>query len=227
VTAESTTPTTAIVLLGGAPLDPSVVGALPVASQVIAADSGAHDAESLGLRVDVVIGDMDSIAPTALAAVRALGTEVVRHPSDKNETDAELALLHAAQLGAKRIIVVSAGGGRLDHQLSLVALLFQDALRNIDVEARIGTARVFPVRDHESRTIASKSGDLVGLLPFGGDAHGVITHGLQWPLHNESLSVTASRGVSNRAVGDHFNVSVQSGRLLVTVDQPEQNKTEA
>lgn len=209
---------TAIVLLGGTRSDLASVGPLPTPTLVVAADSGAHHAESLGLFVDVVIGDMDSIDPTALAAVQALGAQVVSHPRDKNETDAELALTFAASQGVRRLVVVGSGGGRLDHQLSLYSLLFHQSLTDIHVEARIGGSRSFPIREGESRTIECRSGDIIGLLPFGGDTHGITTEGLQWPLRNESLFVTASRGVSNRAMGSNFRVDVRTGRLLVTLD---------
>jgi thiamine pyrophosphokinase len=209
---------TAIVLLGGSRSDFTSIGPLPTPTLVVAADSGAHHAESLGLCVDVVIGDMDSIDPTALAAVQALGARVVSHPRDKNATDAELALTFAASQGVRRLVVVGSGGGRLDHQLSLFSLLFHQSLTDMHVEARIGGSRSFPIREGESRTIDCREGDIIGLLPFGGDAHGITTEGLQWPLRDESLFVTGSRGVSNRAMGSNFQVVVRTGRLLVTID---------
>ncbi|MFM7964060.1 MAG: hypothetical protein ACKPBF_08870, partial [Actinomycetota bacterium] len=76
----------------------------------------------------------------------------------------------------------------------------------------------FPIREGESRTIDCRDGDIVGLLPFGGDTHGITTEGLQWPLRDESLFVTGSRGVSNRALGSNFLVAVRTGQLLVTLD---------
>jgi len=214
---------TAIVLLGGTPNESAAIGALPTPALVVAADSGAHHAESLGLSIDVVIGDMDSIDPTALAEIQALGAQVVSHPSDKNETDTELALVFAASRGVRRLVVVGSGGGRLDHQLSLFSLLFHSSLADISVEARIGGSRSFPIREGESRTIDCRDGDIVGLLPFGGDTHGITTEGLQWPLRNESLFVTASRGVSNRAMGSNFRVEVRTGRLLVTLDPSDES----
>lgn len=212
---------TAIVLLGGGRVTPANVGELPVASLVIAADSGAHHAEVLGLPVHVVVGDLDSVNRIALDALSALGAEVVSHPVDKNETDAELALLHAARSHVARVVIIGAGGGRLDHQLSLFALLFHDRLRGLEIEARIGASRTYPLRSGESRAVSCRDGDVVGLIPFGGDAHGITTQGLQWPLVNETLVVTASRGVSNRATGTEFHVSVREGRLLVTIDRPD------
>ena len=68
---------------------PSV--AVPVTPTVIAADGGLDRAAALGLDVDVVIGDLDSVSAEALAAAEAAGARIVRHPEAKDATDLELA----------------------------------------------------------------------------------------------------------------------------------------
>lgn len=211
---------TAIVLLGGEPINAQAIGALPSNCMVIAADSGVVLAPVLGLEISVVIGDMDSIAATALEALKALGTTVVQHAADKNQSDAELALQYAADLGATRLIVIGGGGGRLDHQLALFAVMFLDSLQGTRLEVRLGRSRAYPVRAGETATVHCTAGDVIGLIPFGGDAHGVTTSNLHWPLHDESLIVAASRGISNRAMSDEFSVTVTTGRLIVTMDTP-------
>ena len=75
---ESTRDNQFIVLLGGEVTDLSAVGPLSPEATVIAADSGLHLAAPLGLVVAAVVGDMDSVNPTALAAVEALGTRVIQ-----------------------------------------------------------------------------------------------------------------------------------------------------
>ena len=79
-----------VVLLGGDIHDITSIGAMPQNATVIAADSGLHLAEPLGLSVSTVVGDMDSVDATALAAVEALGTQVLRFSPDKDASDAEL-----------------------------------------------------------------------------------------------------------------------------------------
>lgn len=211
---------TAIVLLGGDEIDAKAIGDLPANCMVIAADSGVELAPVLGLEICVVIGDMDSINATALEALKALGTTVVKHAADKNESDAELALRHAVDLGATRLIVIGGGGGRLDHQLALFAVMFLDQLQGTQVEVRLAHSRAYPVRAGETVIISCTAGDVIGLIPFGGDAHGVTTSNLHWPLHDESLIAAASRGISNRAIADKFSVVINAGRLIVTVDSP-------
>lgn len=215
---------TAVVLLGGNGADVRSLGVLPTNTLVVAADSGTDIARRLGLDVHAVVGDMDSIEPTALAALAALGTEIVRHPEDKNESDAELALRYAIERGARRILLVGGGGGRLDHQLALFAVMFVDDLRGLHVEARLAGSRAYAVRDGGAVTLQCNPGDVIGLLPFGGDTHGITTNGLQWSLSNESLHVAATRGISNRAISDEVTIAVANGRLIVTVDSPDETR---
>lgn len=224
MTSVSSNTPTAVVLLGGNTADVGSLGVLPANAVVVAADSGVELARQLGLEVHAVVGDMDSISPTALAALDALGKEIIRHPIDKNESDAELALRYAIARGAQRVVLVGGGGGRLDHQLALFAVMFINELRGVHVEARLAGSRAYAVHDGATVDIECTKGDVIGLLPFGGDAHGVTTSGLQWALSDESLIVTASRGISNRAIATHVTIAVTKGRLIVTVDSAEESE---
>jgi thiamine pyrophosphokinase len=209
-----------VVLLGGEINNIASIGAVPRDATVVAADSGLHLAELLGLSVSTVVGDMDSVDATALAAVEALGTQVLRYSADKDASDAELALSYAASLGATYITVVAGRSSRLDHELGNFAVLFLDELHSCRVELRVAGAKVFPLDARNgvsSLQINCANNDIVGVLPFGGDAHGVTTSGLRWALSNEMLAVNSSRGISNRATGGDVHIEVKSGRLLVTV----------
>ena len=116
--------------------------------------------------------------------------------------------------------MIGGGGGRLDHQLALFAVMFLDSLHGTRLEVRLGYSRAYPVRAGETVTISCTTGDVIGLIPFGGDAHGITTSNLHWPLHDESLFAAASRGISNQAMSGEFSVTVTTGRLIVTVDAP-------
>ena len=55
----------------------------------------------------------------------------------------------------------------------------------------------------------------ITLLPIGGDAGGIQTSGLRYPLQGEALAMGRSRGLSNVAMESRATVSVESGTLLV------------
>src|SRR5436305_14191603 len=103
----------AIVFAGNGRVEPAVRARLPQPADVIAADSGLTVASALGLAVDHLVGDLDSVDPAAVEAAEAGGTTVDRHPAEKDATDLELALDAALTRGARRVAVVDAGGDRL------------------------------------------------------------------------------------------------------------------
>ena len=122
---------TVVVVAGGVPWPDPAPGIDAVA--VVAADSGVQHARQRGLRVDVAVGDMDSVDPTDLAAVEAAGAVVERHPPTKDASDLELALERALALDPERIVVLGGPAGRLDHLLVGTLALAAPALQSDDV----------------------------------------------------------------------------------------------
>jgi thiamine pyrophosphokinase len=159
------------------------------------------------------------VSNEALALAHSLDIEFISAPTDKDFTDTELALSHAVHLGAQKIVVVSAGGGRFDHAHGLLASLFHPEWAHINIEAFIDTAHVFALHGPSSLHIEGKQNSLVALHAMNGIAHGISTEGLRWQLRNESLAPWVSRGVSNELTGTSGDISLQSGALLVV--QPE------
>jgi thiamine pyrophosphokinase len=179
---------------------------------VLCADGGIRHAEMLGIWPDVVIGDLDSLPDGARNTLEARGVRVVQHPRAKDETDLELALLSAVEQGAQRITVLGARGGRLDHELGNLLLLAHPDLRGIDVRFWAGRQEALLVAGE--RVLAGKPGDLLSLLPIGGDAYGITTHGLEYALSNDTLYLGQARGVSNVFIDTRATVSLRSGLLL-------------
>jgi thiamine pyrophosphokinase len=189
---------------------------LPEAADVIAADSGLAVAHALGVPVDLLVGDLDSVEPAAVEIAEASGTTVARHPAEKDATDLELALDAAVERGARGVVVVDGGGDRLDHLLANLLLLTSARYAGVAVTAFAGTAHVGVVRGGDPPLpIAGEPGTLVTLLPVGGPARGIVTNGLRYPLRDEELAPGTSRGVSNELVEPVATIELASGALLV------------
>ena len=189
---------------------------------IIAADGGLARARALGLRPDVLVGDLDSLEPALLAVAEAKGILVRLAPTDKDESDTELALLEAIARGATRVTVLGAfGGPRLDHALANLWLLAHPALAPAGITLVDASSRVFlvqaPGADGGAVTLPlpGPEGAVVTLLPFGGDVVGITTVGLAYPLRDEPLVVGPVRVLSNVRTGADAAVTVRHGRLLV------------
>ena len=205
---------TAVVLAGGDPSPAAGAKRLPRGALVIAADGGLAQARSFDLTVDVVIGDMDSVDPAALDRAAASGARIERHPPDKDATDLELALDHALAAGCGRVIVVGGGGGRLDHLLGNALVLARAEYEGTGIEWWTGRDRATVVRPHNPLRVSGRVGDLLSLLPIGGDAVGVRTTGLRWKLDGESLESGSTRGISNELNAAQASISLEGGALL-------------
>jgi thiamine pyrophosphokinase len=210
----------AIVFAGGDRPPSEVLHGLDAADVVIAADSGLDHALALGCRVDVLVGDLDSVTADALARARDAGAHVEQHPTEKDATDLELALGVARAHGVDRIVVLGGGGGRVDHFLANALALTVPEIAGLRVEARFGNADAVVIRT--TATLDGAPGDIVSLIAVGGPALGVETEGLRYPLRGEDLHPGSTRGVSNQLLGTQARVSVAGGTLLAVLprDRP-------
>jgi thiamine pyrophosphokinase len=193
---------------------------------VVAADGGARHAATLGVAIDVWVGDGDSVDPALLAALEARGVPIERSRPDKDESDTELAVLAAIHRGAAGVVIVGAlGGARIDHSLANIGLLALPALAErpavlVDAHARISLVQAPGAGGRPvERLITGRAGDIVSLLPAGAGVGGVTTSGLAYPLRDESLPAGPARGLSNVRTAESASVTVRHGLLLI-VESP-------
>jgi thiamine pyrophosphokinase len=209
-----------LLAVGGDPAAPfRVPERLARGSVVVAADSGLDRLTGI-VRVDHVVGDLDSVSDAALRHARVGGAEVHRHPADKDATDIELAIdLVLREIvpatGLRSLLVVGPGGGRSDHLFADVLLLTAPTLAPLEVTARLGPATLTVVRPGTTRTITGAPHEQVSVLPVHGPADGVTTTALRWPLVDAHLAAGTTRAVSNELLSSTATVQVAGGVLAV------------
>jgi thiamine pyrophosphokinase len=184
---------------------------------VIGVDGGARAAAGLGLALDLIVGDFDTLRADEVDAFEAQGVRVLRSPHDKDATDTELALLAACDAGAVRVEILGAlgaSGGRSDHSLGTIALLAHPRARAIDCSLLDATSRIRLLSAPARFASDTTAGAVVSLIPWGGGAL-VSTERLRWPLQRESLHEGSTRGLSNESLGAPF-IEVHEGALLIS-----------
>ena len=184
------------------------------ADMFIAADSGAETALRLGHVPSYIVGDFDSLDAQLVEQLRARGSRIITAEAEKDETDTELAVQLAIEQGATEITLLGAlGGERFDHTIANVLLLA--GFDTVPMQIIDGPSTCWLLYGPGSSTIHGQSGDLLSLLPLTGDATGIRTQGLYYPLNGETLHFGKPRGVSNALTGEQAAVSLESGLLLV------------
>ena len=131
---------TAFIFCGGGPSQVPVV--VPDDALVIAADVGLAEAERLGVEVELLVGDMDSVDAGSLGRFERQGGEVRRYPEDKDATDLDLAIEAALVAGVGHVVVVGGGGGRLDHLIANALVMGSPRYAAVEIDGVFGGSRL-------------------------------------------------------------------------------------
>jgi thiamine pyrophosphokinase len=177
------------------------------ASLVVAADGGVRGLIAAGIKPDAVVGDLDSLDDDARAQ---LGKSKLVRDADPDHTDIEKAIAYCVARGATRVDVAGAGGGRADHALANLSVIFLFRGR---AEVHV-VDDLFDVRAVDGETaIEAPAGTVVSLVAVG-PVEGLTTQGLRWDLRDHALGFSPL-GVHNEVVRSPARVRVHSGDLLV------------
>jgi len=196
---------------GPVPAGDILLHAASAADFIIAADGGTLALVRNGITPDLIIGDIDSLDNSIIDEFD-LSDRIIGHPSDKDMTDTELAVMEAIEREAERILVTGVLNGRVDHFLANLSLMATYPGKVI-AQALEGPVRL--VNPENPLSLSLKSGTMVSLSVWGREARGVITSGLKYPLKNTDLEMSG-RGVENVAEGD-ISVTVRSGMVFATI----------
>ncbi len=182
---------------------------------VIAADGGANHCLTHGIQPAAVIGDLDSLESSELEALEAGGAQIFTYPSRKDYTDLELALEYALKSQPDEVLILAGLGGRWDQ--AIANILLAATTRATRVRLVDGAQEFHFLYGDERLEIHGRQDDIVSLIPLGGDAQGIITQGLEYPLNDEHLRFGSTRGISNVMLGDKATITLAQGYLLCTI----------
>jgi thiamine pyrophosphokinase len=204
------------VVIAHGDVDPRDRAQLDGAALIVAADGGTLALERWGVVPHAIVGDLDSLGAERAAEFAARGVRVVPFSPEKDESDLELAIAHAAAARPDEIVLLGIfGGARFDHELANTLLLAAGEYRGRRLRAVRGDVTVRSLHGGERLELGAAAGDLVTLLAVGGDAAGVRTQGLRYPLAGETLRFGAARGLSNIVMSQPAWVACDRGVLLV------------
>lgn len=175
----------------------------------IAADAGYRNAQELGERVNILIGDFDS-----LGAIPEGDMEVLQVPAEKDLTDTQIAVETALARGADEIILIGGLGSRMDHSLSTLAILEDLRERHVHAHINNGYNRVHYL--NASSTLILRSGfRYLSVLAIDEKIKGLSIDGCKYPLKRATLNRRLQYAISNEITGNCAMISLRRGRIFV------------
>jgi MAF protein/thiamine pyrophosphokinase len=189
---------------------------------VIAADHGLEACLQLGVDVDYLIGDFDSIRQDVLEKTKKMQMQVLKYPSEKDETDTELAIYTAIEHGAQDIQILGATGTRLDHTLANIHLLKQVYKKGIQASIIDAYNRIRLILP--GTTVFYKDemfGKYISFLPLEGDIYHAVLRGFHYSGDDIHFLAGTSLGVSNEVVAEKAELTIDEGRLIMIESRDE------
>ncbi|MDR2412331.1 MAG: thiamine diphosphokinase [Holosporales bacterium] len=181
--------------------------------RVIAVDGGGNYAHRAGILPHVVIGDEDSLQPDLQQQWRKQGISFFLFPTDKDQTDLEIALLWAQERGMTEGVVYGALGNRLDQSMANMALLADARFVDLSLIFIQGNTRVQCLRSQ--MTLAGHVDNILSLLAIDPVSPPLITlKGFQYSLEKAPL-LSPTHGISNRIIQSPAHIFVHKGAVFV------------
>ena len=184
-------------------------------SMIIAADHGLTIADRLGLPLDYIVGDFDSVPEQLLMKYREALVPIKTYPTEKDKTDTQIALELALKAKPVAIDMVGATGSRLDHTLANLHLLLLPLQLKVEAFLLDEHNRVSLKQGGFTLSRDEQYGEFVSLLPFTEVVKDVTLTGFKYPLEKATLYSGSSIGISNELVAEEGRVEFQEGILVV------------
>ena len=180
---------------------------------IVCADGGVNHLLKIGKMPDVVIGDLDSIGQEELNLIEKEDIKIEKFSTMKDETDTELCIDYILKKGFKEITLMGVTGTRLDHTLANIYLL-----KKIDsLQARGSIVDEHNIIHYvkESILLDRREGVFISIIPIDSDGVVVSLDGFLYPLKNEYIDWTSTRGISNKIIEEAGYIQICQGSALV------------
>ncbi len=198
-----------ILLLNGQPFS----GEIDCENAYVVCCDGAYKWAHGRLKIDENLGDFDSLDCTPEPPPEKI------YPSEKDFTDGEIALKRLLAKGVESIEIYGGFGGREDHFIGNLHLLYAAHARGVKAVMLSESALAF--MGSGAINLHGFKGKTFSLLPFGGAVHIMDSTGCKY-AYPERIGYGECRGISNIAATDFAEVRIaENDCALIIVNRGE------
>lgn len=186
----------------------------------IAVDGGYAYCKQLGIKPDLIVGDMDSLPENLQKEMQKNSGEkpgkVICLCQEKDDTDTLAALRIGMEKGYRNYRLYGALGGRIDHTIANIQCL--SYLKNNGAEGIIlEEGLAITVIKEEKVSFGNREKGYLSLFSLGERAEGVTITGMKYPLNQALVTNDYPIGISNEFIGEDSMVEVRKGMLLAVL----------
>lgn len=191
---------------------------------IIAADSGLLAVDELGLSVDCILGDFDSVPQDIIEKYKNKqktdkSIKIRKYKPVKDYTDTQIAIEEAINLQGDEIVILGGTGTRLDHTLSNIYNLLKPLEKSVKCTIIDGHNKLYLIDKPITISKQDVFGAYVTLLALTKVVKGVSLTGFKYNLTNKDIYLGDSLGISNEIIEDEAHISLDSGILIVVESQ--------
>ncbi len=169
-----------------------------------AADAGYLHALEFGVPLQEVFGDFDSMPRPNIDNIRVF-------PTEKDQTDSEIALDLAIQNGYREVWMIAPFGGRLDHTYANLCLLEKATAHQLNVYLYDGENQACLLKEGINKIKAGQK--YYSFFPWKERAV-ISLRGFKYALDHYELLSEQPLAISNESNGNQMEIEVHKGIIL-------------
>ena len=184
------------------------------ANHVVACDGAAHQCLENRVKIQTVIGDMDSLSTEIQTQIQSDSNVQFLLQEGQDENDLAKALKWANSSGASSIEVIGIEGGDLAHQFAAIL-----ALCEVSINARLHTSKstIQLLKKAGYKNCSIEKNTVFSLFSIGG-VQGIQITGAKWNMMDEILQ-PGTQGLHNQTQDECLEINFTSGQLLLFLDR--------
>jgi len=176
---------------------------------VVCADGAYNWAKSKKIKIDLVVGDFDSLTEKIDDNIK-----VIKYQKDKDRTDGQLSLDYLIENKYNDIIFLGGEGKRDDHYRFNLNLMYRALLQDVSSIFYTNYCTIYLCKNKFEKALPVNS--VISLAPFFESAHIMYTKGLKYQIKDKTIYCKDSLTVSNVVASKNVEM-VFDGLVLVYV----------
>lgn len=183
----------------------------------IGADRGTLHLLRAGIVPLEAVGDFDSISSEEYEEIRSQVRKIDAYQAEKNETDTELAVECALSYRPEEVILTGVTGGRLDHMLSALQLLYRAQKKHPNVSFKIYNIlnELVILLPGKHKISYVEQLQYVSFFSFGEPVSGLTLRGFKYETEDERLESGMTKFTSNELLQKEGHILFREGICLM------------